>query len=143
MLQTRWLGWRCLIQLAREPSLLRTQIAVHLLMALFLGAAFYQVDSDIAGFQNKAGALNFLLTFFSLGGLSTAATVTREWPLLWAEFHAGTYSVLPYVVPRLLIELTMLRVLPAAAFGGVFYAMMGLRREPAAIGAHSSSAWRY
>lgn len=37
------------------------------------------------------------------------------------------------MVTRLLIELTLLRVLPAVAFGGVFYSMMGLRREPAAF----------
>lgn len=127
--ESRWLGWRCIAQLAREPSLVRTQLAVHVVAAGFLGGVFYQVQSDIAGFQNKAGSLTFLLYFFAFGGLSTAQTVTREWPLLWAEYHHGLYTVLPYVVTRLVIELFLIRVLPATAFAGIFYAMMGLKKE--------------
>ena len=34
--QVRWLGWRCIVQLAREPSLLLTQLIVHLAMAGFM-----------------------------------------------------------------------------------------------------------
>lgn len=127
--EMRWLGWRCVAQLAREPALLRTQLAVHVLVALFMGSVFFQVQSDIAGFQNKAGSISFLLYFFALGGLSTSQTVTREWPLLWAEYHAGLYGVITYTVTRLLLELMLLRVLPAVAFSGIFYAMMGLKRE--------------
>lgn len=127
--ESRWLGWRCIAQLAREPSLVRTQLAVHVCAAGFLGGVFYQVQSDIAGFQNKAGSLTFLLYFFAFGGLSTAQTVTREWPLLWAEYHHGLYTVLPYVVTRLFIELFLIRVLPATAFAGIFYAMMGLKKD--------------
>jgi len=61
--------------------------------------------------------------------LSTSQTVTREWPLLWAEYHQGLYGVVTYTVTRLLLELTLLRVLPAVAFSGIFYPMMGLKRE--------------
>ena len=127
--QTRWLGWRCVLQLSREPSLVRTQLVMHLLVALTLGALFLDVKSDIAGFQNKAGAISFTLYFFSIGGLSSAQTVTREWPLLWAEYHQGLYSAITYAITRLVLELFLLRVLPAIAYGGVFYSMMGLRRE--------------
>lgn len=106
---------------------------VHLLMALLMGAAFYAVGADIAGFQNRAGSMHYLLTFFSLSGLSTAGTLTREWSLLWVERHAGLYHLLPYCLTRLAIELLLLRVLPAVAFGGVFYAMMGLKADAAAF----------
>jgi len=127
--QTRWLGWRCVVQLSREPSLVRTQLVMHLVVALTLGGLFLDVKSDIAGFQNKAGAISFTLYFFSIGGLSSAQTVTREWPLLWAEYHQGLYSAITYAITRLVLELFLLRVLPAIAYGGVFYSMMGLRRE--------------
>ena len=127
--EARWLGWRCVAQLARDPSLVNTQLAVHLLVALFMGGIFFQVESDIAGFQNKAGSISFLLYFFALAGLSTSQTVTREWPLLWAEYHQGLYGAITYTVTRLVLELTLLRVLPSLAFSGIFYAMMGLKRE--------------
>ena len=127
--EMKWLGWRCVAQLAREPALLRTQLLVHLFVALLMGGIFFQVNSDIAGFQNKAGSISFLLYFFALGGLSTSQTVTREWPLLWAEYHSGLYGTITYTVTRLLLELMLLRVLPAIAFSGIFYAMMGLKRE--------------
>jgi len=131
--EAKWLGWRCVAQLAREPSLIRTQLAVHLLVALFMGGVFFEVQSDIAGFQNKAGSLSFMLSFFAFGGLSTSQSVTREWPLLWAEYHQGLYGAVTYTVTRLLLELTLLRVLPAIAFSAIFYPMMGLKRELAAF----------
>jgi len=96
-----------------------------------MGAVLFEVQSDIAGFQNKAGSLSFVLMFFAFGGLSTSQTVTREWPLLWAEYHQGLYGAVAYAVTRLLLELTLLRVLPAVAFGAIFYPMMGLRKEVA------------
>ena len=131
--QCRLLGWRCVAQLAREPSLLLTQLLVHVGMGFVMGAVFYQVSSDLAGLQNKGGAFQFLLTLFAIGGLSTAGTVTREWPLLWLEHRGGAYAALPYVVSRLLLELLLLRALPAVAFGGVFYAFAGLRAEGPAL----------
>ena len=131
--QCRLLGWRCVAQLAREPSPLLTQLLVHVGMGFVMGAVFYQVSSDLAGLQNKGGAFQFLLTLFAIGGLSTAGTVTREWPLLWLEHRGGAYAALPYVVSRLLLELLLLRALPAVAFGGVFYAFAGLRAEGPAL----------
>ena len=127
--QFRWLTWRCAVQLAREPSLLRTQVAVQLFMAAFMGAAFFQVGGTLAGFQNKAGALQYLLTFYAFGGLATAGTLTREWALVWEEHHAGLYSIVPYCASRLLLELAVLRVLPALGCGALFYVLMGLRAD--------------
>uniref|UniRef100_A0A7S2GR72 ABC transporter domain-containing protein n=1 Tax=Haptolina brevifila TaxID=156173 RepID=A0A7S2GR72_9EUKA len=133
VLEVRWLSWRCVVQLARERSFLATQLFTHLIMAALIGAAYYQVDADLTGFQNKAGSINFLLTFFAIGGLSTSGTLTREWALFWSEHHAGFYTVSAYTVTRLLIELFMLRVLPSVAFAGIVYALMGLRTTSAAL----------
>ena len=124
-----WLGWRCVCTLARDKSMVVTQLLVHLAVAALSGGIFYGVESDVAGFQNRLGSLFVLLSFFSFGGLSTAQTVTREWTLLWAEYHQGLYGVVAYTITRLMIELLLLRVLPCIAFSNIFYVMMGLKRE--------------
>ena len=131
--EARWLGWRCLAQLAREPSLLRTQLLVHVLAGVFLGLIFYQVEEDIQGFQNKAGSITSVLFFLAIGGLSTAQTVTREWPLLWSEYSQGLYGAVTYSLTRLMLEMVVLRVLPCVAFGGLFYGLAGLRRSFTAL----------
>ena len=43
------------------------------------------------------------------------------------------YSAWPYAITRLIIELLVLRVLPAIAFSGVFYSMMGLKPTLSAL----------
>ena len=133
LLDVRWSGWRCAVQLARDTTLLRTQLLMSvglglarerherlepppLSCSLFpcpapdlrlaapsltplgaragftVGSIFFNVSGDLAGFQNKGGALLFLLMLLALGGLSTATTVTHDWPLFAAQWHDGLYN---------------------------------------------------
>lgn len=66
----RELAWRCSVQLARNSTMLRMQLAVALGMAVLMGLAFFSVSTDAAGFQNKAGAMQITLVLFSFGGVS-------------------------------------------------------------------------
>jgi len=126
-LQLRWLFWRCLANVTRQPVLMRTQLAVHLCIAAVVGALFFGVEADVAGFQNRAGAIHFLLAFFSLGSLSTSGAVTREWGLVYSEVHGRLYGPVPYVLASLGVELLVLRTLPAVVLCAAFYGLMGLR----------------
>lgn len=55
-LQLRLQAWRTAVHIARHPTLLRTQLGVSVGMGVLLGAAFFGVKEDAAGFQNKASA---------------------------------------------------------------------------------------
>uniref|UniRef100_A0A7S2J132 ABC transporter domain-containing protein n=1 Tax=Haptolina brevifila TaxID=156173 RepID=A0A7S2J132_9EUKA len=125
----KWCGWRSVAQLARDPAKLRTQLVVSVGMALLLGGIFYDVSADVAGFQNKSGALLFILFLVGLGGISTANTLTQDWPLLTAEWQNGVYPSAIFVSVKLAVELLTLRLLPTLALGAIFYPMMGLRHE--------------
>ena len=58
----------CLMrQLAREPSLLATQLLVHLGMAAFLGAAFLDVSDDVAGTVENTAWLPRTTSYPQLG----------------------------------------------------------------------------
>jgi ABC-type cobalamin/Fe3+-siderophores transport system ATPase subunit len=52
--QVRLQAWRTSVHVARHPTLLRTQLGVSVGMGMLLGAAFFGVKADAAGFQNKA-----------------------------------------------------------------------------------------
>ena len=65
-------------------------------MAVILGLIFEPGD-DAAGFQNKAGSLNFILYFFGFCGMSMLAAVAEDWSLFWREHHAGLYGAALHV----------------------------------------------
>ncbi len=127
--QARVLAYRACLHIARHPTLLRVQLLTFVLMAVLLGIIFQDVADTAAGFQNKAGSLNFMLYLFGFGGLSMLASVAQDWALFWREFHAGLYPAAVHVTVKLSLDLLLLRVLPALVFGAIAYSMMGLRRE--------------
>lgn len=77
----RELAWRCGVQLARNSTMLRMQLAVALGMAVLMGLAFFSVTTDAAGFQNKAGAMQITLVLFCFGGVSVSGLVVLMTPL--------------------------------------------------------------
>ena len=131
--QAATLAWRCCVNIARHPTLLRVQLGTFLLMALLLGIVFADINDDTAGFQDKAGSLNFVLYFFGFGGLSMLSSVAEDWALFWREYHAGLYGAATHVSVKLCLDLLLVRVLPALTFGAIAYATVGLRRETGAF----------
>lgn len=112
-----------------RPNMPPPQLSISIAMGMVLGAAFWSVKSDAAGFQNKAGGFYTLLIFFGFGGLSALGVVAAEWRLFWREWHAGLVDAWAYVLVKNAVELLLLRVLPSLVLGAIVYIMMGLRPE--------------
>jgi len=114
---------------AREPSLLMTQLAVTVFVALFLGGVFFQLNSYLDGTQNRTGVLFFMTIFFSLVSMSSLGILVSERVIFLRERDAQFYTPLPYFLSQLTCDMLPLRVLPPLLFGAISYWMMGLHND--------------
>jgi len=63
--------------LVRNPTLLRVHIIAAILIAIFLGLAFYNTkDGNVSGVQNRTGAMFFLIALFSFISISSLESCT-------------------------------------------------------------------
>ncbi|KAK5001767.1 hypothetical protein LTR28_012252 [Elasticomyces elasticus] len=115
--------WR---NLYRNPLLLLTHYATSILLAVLLGALFYGLTDNLAGFQNRLGFLFFLLALCGFSCLTSLQTFGQERLLFMRERGKGYYSVFPYYLAKVLFDIIPLRVLPVMIMGAIVYPMTGL-----------------
>jgi len=68
--QVALLTHRAFLNLWRNPVLLKTHFIATVIIAIFLGLAYFQLTDNISGFQNRAGSLFFVLTMLAFSCLS-------------------------------------------------------------------------
>jgi len=96
------------------------------LVGLFVGGLYYQVNSTIGGFQSRIGSLFFLgslLAFSSLSALSNFVTVK---PLFLRERAGAYYSPLAFFLSRVAFDIIPLRIVPTILVSVIVYWMVGL-----------------
>ena len=124
--QMRLLCGRLLRNMYRHPFLLTVHFTAAFVVALGVGAVFWQVGSNQGGIQNRMGSLFFVLLYLTLMSLSSLP-VWREDRLLFLRERAnGVYGVNAYFASMLLFDLLPMRVLPPFFFGLMTYQMVGL-----------------
>ena len=124
--QMRLLCGRLLRNMYRHPFLLTVHFTAAFVVALGVGAVFWQVGSNQGGIQNRMGGLFFVLLYLTLMSLSSLP-VWREDRLLFLRERAnGVYGVNAYFASMLLFDLLPMRVLPPFFFGLMTYQMVGL-----------------
>ena len=122
----RLLCGRLLRNMYRHPFLLTVHFTAAFVVALGVGAVFWQVGSNQGGIQNRMGGLFFVLLYLTLMSLSSLP-VWREDRLLFLRERAnGVYGVNAYFASMLLFDLLPMRVLPPFFFGLMTYQMVGL-----------------
>ena len=121
---------RSLKHLAREPSLLAAQWLLTLLLALFIGGIFYDLDVKKSGIQNRLGFFFFSIMYFSLISTTSLSAFIAETRLFLRERAARFYTTLPYFISKFICDVIPLRVLPPMLYGSVVYWMMGLSNSP-------------
>jgi len=122
------------MNLYRDPSLLLGHVITSLLLGAICGALYWDVTSDIAGFQNRIGLFFFLLAFYGISSLSSLDSFSAERHLLTRERSNGFYKASAYYVSKLLFDLLPLRVLPPVLCGSTLYYMVGLNLRAGAFG---------
>ena len=124
--QMRLLCGRLLRNMYRHPFLLTVHFTAAFVVALGVGAVFWQVGSNQGGIQNRMGSLFFVLLYLTLMSLSSLP-VWREDRLLFLRERANSvYGVNAYFASMLLFDLLPMRVLPPFFFGLMTYQMVGL-----------------
>uniref|UniRef100_A0A3Q2VNJ0 ATP-binding cassette, sub-family G (WHITE), member 2a n=1 Tax=Haplochromis burtoni TaxID=8153 RepID=A0A3Q2VNJ0_HAPBU len=99
--QFRWVLKRTFRNLILNPQTSIAQVAVTILLALVVGALFFNVQNDSSGIQNRY--------------------------LLYHEYISGYYRVSVYFLCKILSDIITLRTIPAIVFTCVAYFMVGLK----------------
>ncbi|KAF9963051.1 hypothetical protein BGZ70_007708 [Mortierella alpina] len=116
-------NWQTLI---RDKSLLVLHLAVSIVLGLFIGGLYFAVPMDLAGFQNRAGSLFFMLALLGFSSISALGAFTETRTLFIKERSNGYYPPLPFVISTLLFDLIPLRIIPSLFMGCIAYFMIGL-----------------
>jgi ATP-binding cassette, subfamily G (WHITE), member 2 len=128
--ELRVLTRRAFRVLARDPSLAVAHLFVGIGTATLLGCLYLDSPKNLAGFQNRAGAMFFTLVFF---GLASVDRLAAETAARRREIRSGYHGCLAYVLANLLADVVVLRAPPAAAYAAILYHMMGLKRDAGAF----------
>lgn len=110
----------------RNPKLLLGNFVLTLLLGLFLGSLYYNVENDISGFQNRLGLFFFILTYFGFLTFTGLSSFSLERIIFIKERSNNYYSPLAYFMSKILSDVLPLRVLPPFILALVVYPMVGL-----------------
>ncbi|KAF8937941.1 hypothetical protein BGZ47_008810 [Haplosporangium gracile] len=124
--QLRVIMKRNLQILIRIRSLLILHLAVALVLGTFVGGLYFDVPMSLAGFQNRAGSLFFMLALLGFSSISALGAFTDTRALFVKERSNGYYPPMPFIISTLLFDLIPLRIIPAILMGSVSYFMIGL-----------------
>ncbi|KAK3819675.1 MAG: hypothetical protein J3Q66DRAFT_311391 [Benniella sp.] len=112
--------------LIRDKSLLVLHLAVAVVLGLFIGGLYFQVPMNLAGFQNRAGSLFFMLSLLGFSSISALGAFTETRTLFIKERSNGYYPPTPFIISTLLFDLIPLRIVPSIIMGCISYFMIGL-----------------
>uniref|UniRef100_A0AAX7SV37 ABC transporter domain-containing protein n=1 Tax=Astatotilapia calliptera TaxID=8154 RepID=A0AAX7SV37_ASTCA len=125
--QFRWVLKRTFRNLILNPQTSIAQVAVTILLALVVGALFFNVQNDSSGIQNRTGALFFVVVNQCFSSLSAAELFIAERKIFTHEYISGYYRVSVYFLCKILSDIITLRTIPAIVFTCVAYFMVGLK----------------
>ncbi|KAG0216348.1 hypothetical protein BGX31_000613, partial [Mortierella sp. GBA43] len=112
--------------LIRDKSLLVLHLAVAIVLGLFIGGLYFKVPMNLAGFQNRAGSLFFMLSLLGFSSISALGAFTETRTLFIKERSNGYYAPMPFIISTLLFDLIPLRIVPSIIMGCISYFMIGL-----------------
>lgn len=108
-------------------------VMCHAAATVFLGivlSLLYQKEKlDLAGTEDKAGMVTFLLLVVGFSSISCLDLFISEKRLYVLERDNGYYRSGAFYVVKLIFDFIPLRIFPAAILGAVTYFPMGLRND--------------
>ena len=108
----------------------RARLGQALIIALVLGALYWQQDSDQKGVQNINGALFILLAYISFAYIYFEVTAfLSELRVFRQEHFAGMYRIDAFFLARQLVDLP-LSILEPLLVTTIFYWTIGLNPDP-------------
>ncbi|XP_027143374.1 ATP-binding cassette sub-family G member 2 isoform X2 [Larimichthys crocea] len=125
--QFRWVLKRTFRNLLLNPQTSIAEITVTLFLAVFVGAIFFSVKNDQSGIQNRSGVLFFISMNQCYRSLSSADLFISERKLFIHEYISGYYRLSVYFLSKILLDILMMRTIPAIIYSCVSYFMIGLK----------------
>ncbi|XP_041489135.1 broad substrate specificity ATP-binding cassette transporter ABCG2 [Microtus oregoni] len=131
--QLRWIAKRSFKNLLGNPQASVAQLIVTIILALIIGAIYFDLKNDSSGIQNRAGVLFFLTTNQCFTSVSAVELFVVEKKLFIHEYISGYYRVSSYFFGKLISDLLPMRFLPSVIFTCILYFMLGLKNEVGAF----------
>lgn len=107
--------------------------AAHLFAATFLSFLFsflYRHEGlDLAGTEDKAGMITFLLLIVAFSSISCLELLVSERRVFSSDYDRGLYGVVPYFAVKVFFDFVPHRILPTAILAVTSYFPMGLRQD--------------
>lgn len=113
----------------RNPKLLLGNYILTVMLGLFLGMLYYDVQNDISGFQNRLGLFFFILTYFGFLTFTGLSSFSLERLIFVKERSNNYYSPMAYYISKILSDVIPLRVVPPILLALVVYPTVGLNME--------------
>uniref|UniRef100_A0A6I8N0B8 ABC transporter domain-containing protein n=1 Tax=Ornithorhynchus anatinus TaxID=9258 RepID=A0A6I8N0B8_ORNAN len=125
--QLYWLTQRSFKNLVRSPQASVAQVAVTIMLALVMGAIFFDVKLDQSGIQNRVGALFFMTTNQCFSTVSAIELFVKDKKLFVHQYTSGYYRVSAYFFALLFGDLLPMRTVPAIIYSCISYWMIGFQ----------------
>ncbi|XP_041056944.1 broad substrate specificity ATP-binding cassette transporter ABCG2-like [Carcharodon carcharias] len=131
--QLKWVTKRSFKNLLRNPQASIAQMLVVIFLGLIVGAIFFGVPDDLAGIQNRAGAMFFMINIQCFSSLSIVQLFIPEKKIFIHEYISGYYRVSSYFIAKLSVDLITMRAVPAIVFAITTYFLIGFKLQPVAF----------
>lgn len=124
---------RQLLNVIREPALLRAGLIQCLFIALLMGLTFLRQGTNQTGLNNRAGAVFFGCAYMMFAGLLIPFQIfPTERKILLQQTKEGLYSTSAYYLAKLLAEVPVFFI-NTGVFAILFYFLVNLRAEVGAF----------
>nr|QUF59467.1 ATP-binding cassette transporter Abcg-like2 [Brachionus angularis] len=127
--QLKWLLWRNILGIIREPFTFKVQIIQTLIVALLFGLIYLRLNYDQKGVMDMNG---FLYLCICNNGFSTMFFVVNvfpiELPIFYRDHENGMYRVISYYLAKILTDLPNFFILPIV-FMSIVYWMANLNND--------------
>ncbi|KAK9477401.1 hypothetical protein V1514DRAFT_309256 [Lipomyces japonicus] len=127
------LSSRTFKNLYRNPMLLLTHYVIATILAILCGFLYFDITSDISGFQNRLGLFFFVLALFGFSTLTTLNVFASERQIFMRERANGFYVPFAYFASKVVFDIIPLRVFPPVLLGLIIYPLIGLNLEAHAM----------
>lgn len=128
--QLKILTQRAFINIKRDYKLMLLNIAANIVIGLVSGILFYNVQNNIAGFQNRIGLFFFILTAYSLMNTSSLNTFQNEKKVFIIERNNNHYKTFPYFLAKLMADIIPNKLVPPIILSCIMYPLVGLNLNP-------------
>lgn len=129
MTQVHALVKRAILMTRREMLGVAAHVIGSAVVAIFVGACFFQVKLDLGGFQNRVGSMFFIFILLLFSSLSAIVGLAKVRLLMMRERASGLYSPFSWIAAHLLFDLIALRAIPSVLIVTIVYWMVGLHSK--------------